>query len=77
MLVIFVLAFSQAGETPLSIADQMDNVSCVEILKPLTSVDSLQPPVQEDYSKYTAVNPETMHESVGYDSDDENGDYPH
>lgn len=67
---LHVLMFAvQAGQTPLSIAEEVGYLSCVDILRPLTTVVS--PGHRGDGEKYRVVLPETMHDSVIYDSDDD------
>jgi len=61
-------ALTNAGQTPLAIAEEIGYISCSEILRPLTS-ETLVPPKLDE--KYRGFVPETMHDSVIYDSDEE------
>jgi len=64
-----VVIFSQTGQSPLSIAQQLGYISVVEILKHVTTVEVETPAVTD---KYKVVMPEIMQEAP-IDSDDEAG----
>ena len=67
-MVLFFVSF-QANQTPLSLAQQLGYISLVEKLKPVTS-ESI---ISNTDEKITLLSPESMRDSVLYDSDEETG----
>ena len=60
----------QNGQTALAIAQKLNYINVVDVLKDVTSVEQTLP-VSED--KYKVVSPETMQETLISDSEDEGG----
>jgi len=67
--------WSQAGQTPLAIAERLGYISVIDILTSVTD-ETLRAPAASSTEKYSVVLPETMHDSSLSDSDDE-GSHAH